>query len=91
MTFTAQWGTTSDVSVPRDDPLRFDASLVNTGGGYDPGSGRFTAPRNGTYLLVAHVTPRGNDGGCDWACSICACGECDSLLSSSETEGASVS
>ncbi|XP_059188127.1 collagen alpha-1(X) chain-like [Centropristis striata] len=51
--FTA--GLTSSYPAP-DTPVVFSNVIYNTQGSYDPGSGLYTAPVNGTYVFSYHLT-----------------------------------
>ena len=37
------------------DPIVFDVAVQNTGGHYDPPSGIYTAPIDGTYEFIIHI------------------------------------
>ena len=47
--FLAQFSATK-VSSPDPAPLRYDHVVFNDGPGYDPATGRFTAPFSGTEI-----------------------------------------
>ena len=37
------------------NPIVFDDAVLNTGGHYDPTTGIYTAPINGTYEFIVHI------------------------------------
>ena len=41
--------------VTPDDPIVFDYIVHNTGGHYDPTSGIYTTPIDGTYEFIVHI------------------------------------
>lgn len=56
VTFSASF-TSSDVEkITEGATLQFDQVVFNTGGGYDPSTGVFTAPTAGQYAFYLHMT-----------------------------------
>ncbi|KAK7098899.1 cerebellin-3-like [Littorina saxatilis] len=48
------------VTVGDSSPIRFDAVVINVGGGYNPATGVFTAPVSGVYVVYAQLMIHSN-------------------------------
>ena len=50
------FATMSESSIsPVPDPIVFDDARINPGGHYDPTTGIYTVPQNGTYEFYVHL------------------------------------
>lgn len=55
---TIAFSAVSTISISdgkKDEIVVFNIVRINLGGGYDPASGKFTAPRSGTYMFYSSV------------------------------------
>lgn len=58
--FTAYIKNGGFISLARGQILIFDQVQLNIGGGYNPGTGYFTVPRAGLYLVSCKLRSNGN-------------------------------
>ena len=56
---------TEDLVSPVSDPIVFDFSIINPAGHYDPTTGIYTVPLNGTYEIIVQLQ-NDNDADNDW-------------------------
>ena len=67
--------TISENSIsPVPDPIVFDEARINPGGHYDPTTGIYTVPEDGTYEFYLHIL-NGDETGDIWAFSLVVDGD----------------